>query len=461
MQGRKDARMQGFIPVSLYLCIIFHPSSFILVVMQTVNIGFIGFGTVGCGAVALLQQNRELIERRAGCRLEVRKIVTRHPDKPRPISVDPSLMTGNVREVLDDPHIHIVVEVIGGIDPARQYVLEAIERGKSVVTCNKELMAKHGSEILDLAKVKGVDVNFEGSVGGGIPIIQPLKQQLVGNRVRRIMGIVNGTTNYILTKMTREKKEFADVLREAQSLCYAEADPTADVDGYDAMYKLCILAAIAFGSRVKVEDVYREGIGGVHTRDIDYAQELGYTIKLLAVAQEDDDRLIEMRVHPVLLPNAHPLSAVSDVFNAILVEGDGAGRVMFYGRGAGASPTGSAVVGDIVEIARNICYHATGRVGCTCDHESRAKPVDDMEARFFLRMQVADRPGVIAQIAGIFGREGVSIASVVQKATYGEIAEIVWVTHTVRQAQMNRSVEQIRRLECVEEVSSVIRVEGE
>jgi homoserine dehydrogenase len=306
-----------------------------------------------------------------------------------------------------------------------------------------------------------VDVNFEGSVGGGIPIVQPLKQQLVGNRIRRIMGIVNGTTNYILTKMTREKKEFADVLREAQALGYAEADPTADVDGYDAMYKLCILAAIAFGSRVKVEDVYREGIGGVHARDIDYAQELGYTIKLLAIAQEDDERLIEMRVHPVMLPNAHPLAAVSDVFNAILVEADGVGRVMFYGRGAGASPTGSAVVGDIVEIARNICYNATGRVSCTCDHTSRTKPMNDMEASFFLRMQVTDKPGVIARIAGILGDEGVSIASIVQKATDGKIAEIVWITHTVRQAQMTRSLDDIRRLDCVEEVSSVIRVEGE
>jgi homoserine dehydrogenase len=429
--------------------------------MQTINIGFIGFGTVGCGAVALLRQNRELIERRAGCRLEVRKIVTRHPDKPRPIAVEPSLITSNVREVLDDPNVHVVVEVMGGIEPAKQYVLEAIERGKSVVTCNKELMAKHGSAILDLAKAKGVDVNFEGSVGGGIPIVQPLKQQLVGNRIRRIMGIVNGTTNYILTKMTREKKEFADVLREAQALGYAEADPTADVDGYDAMYKLCILAAIAFGSRVKVEDVYREGIGGVHARDIDYAQELGYTIKLLAIAQEDDERLIEMRVHPVMLPNAHPLAAVSDVFNAILVEADGVGRVMFYGRGAGASPTGSAVVGDIVEIARNICYNATGRVSCTCDHTSRTKPMNDMEASFFLRMQVTDKPGVIARIAGILGDEGVSIASIVQKATDGKIAEIVWITHTVRQAQMTRSLDDIRRLDCVEEVSSVIRVEGE
>lgn len=429
--------------------------------MQTIHIGFIGLGTVGCGAVALLQQNRELIERRAGCRLAVRKIAVRHPDKPRSIAVDPALITGDVREVLEDPHVHIVVEVMGGIDPARQYVLEAIERGKSVVTCNKELMAKHGSEVLDRAKAQGVDVNFEGSVGGGIPIIQPLKQQLVGNRIRRIMGIVNGTTNYILTKMTREKKEFADVLREAQALGYAEADPTADVDGYDAMYKLCILAAIAFGSRVRVEDVYREGIGGVHARDIEYAQELGYTIKLLAIAQEDDDRLIELRVHPVLLPNTHPLAAVSDVFNAILVEADGVGRVMFYGRGAGALPTGSAVVGDIVEIARNIVYGATGRVSCTCDNVPRAKPVDDMEARFFLRMQVADRPGVIAQIATIFGREAVSIASVVQKATYGEVAEIVWITHTVRQAQMTRSLEDIRRLDCVEEVSSVIRVESE
>jgi homoserine dehydrogenase len=429
--------------------------------MQTVNIGFIGLGNVGCGAVALLQQNRELIERRAGCRLEVRKIATRRPDKPRPISVDPSLITGNVREVLEDPNVQIVVEVMGGIEPARQYVLEAIERGKSVVTCNKELMAKHGSEVLDLARAKGVDVNFEGSVGGGIPIVQPLKQQLVGNRIRRIMGIVNGTTNYILTKMTREKKEFADVLREAQALGYAEADPTADVDGYDAMYKLCILAAIAFGSRVKVEDVYREGIGGVHARDIDYAQELGYTIKLLAIAQEDDERLIEMRVHPVMLPNAHPLAAVSDVFNAILVEADGVGRVMFYGRGAGASPTGSAVVGDIVEIARNICYNATGRVSCTCDHTSRTKPMNDMEASFFLRMQVTDKPGVIARIAGILGDEGVSIASIVQKATDGKIAEIVWITHTVRQAQMTRSLDDIRRLDCVEEVSSVIRVEGE
>lgn len=425
--------------------------------MKTIRIGIIGLGTVGCGTVALLQRNRELIRRRAGCEIDIRKIAVRDISKPRDVSVEQDLLTTRVADLLSDPEIDIIVEVMGGTEPAKTFILEAIAAGKSVVTANKELLAKHGAELLDAAKQRSVDVNFEGSVAGGIPLITPLKQSLVANRILCIMGILNGTTNYILTRMTRSGVDFSAALAEAQAKGFAEADPSSDVDGHDAAYKIAIVGAIAFGARFSVDEVYRTGIAKVSTKDIQYASELGYTIKLLAIAQADDSA-IELRVHPTLVPNDHPLASVSEEFNAILVEGDGVGRVMFYGRGAGAEPTGSAVVGDIVDAARNLVHGSRGRLPCTCDQAMHLKRFDDVQSMFYIRMLVEDRPGVLARIAGVLGEERVSIASMIQKGEEQDHAELVWITHSARQQAVDRAVSRIGELEVVKEIGNVIHV---
>jgi len=433
-----------------------------------INIGILGLGTVGCGTVEVLRRNAALISERSGCDLRVTRIATRTPDKTRPVEVDKSLISGDVDAVLNDPEIHIVAELIGGVEPARDYVLRAIAAGKSVVTANKELIAKHGAEIDAAATAAGVDFLFEGSVGGGIPIIAPLRDSLAGNRALQLMGILNGTTNYILTKMTREGLGYAEVLSEAQSLGYAETDPTADVDGWDAMYKLSILAGIAFDTPISLDDIYREGIRKISARDIEYATELGYVIKLLAIARQHPNGELEMRVHPALLPQTHPLANVNEVFNAVLISGDAVGDVMFYGRGAGMEPTGSAVVGDLVAVARRLkngasVAHAGEKVR---PNSATIRDFAEFETHFCVRMQVSDRPGVLAQIATIFGDKGVSLESIVQKKTDGDssqsdTAEIFWMTHRTTQRAMARSLNEFNRLEVVREVSSVLRVEGE
>lgn len=427
-----------------------------------INVGILGLGTVGGGTLDLLQRNAALITGRAGCPITVTRIAVKNVDKARAVAFNPELLTADAHAVLTDPNIHIVAELIGGVAPARDYVLQAIAAGKSVVTANKELIAKHGVEITVAAAQAGVDFRFEGSVGGGIPLIKPLRESLAGNRVQQLMGIVNGTTNFILTKMTREGRDFEEVLAQAQALGYAEADPSADVDGYDTMYKLAILAGIAFSAPVGIQDIYREGIRGVHARDIEYARELGYVIKLIALGRQDEDGAVELRVHPALLPSEHPLANVNDVFNAVFIQGDAVGDVMFYGRGAGSDPTGSAVVGDLVEVARHICR---GQVGQDVHHEAAPKvsmkDFAEVSTRFCVRMQVADRPGTIAQIATIFGDKGVSIESIVQKKSDGDAAEIFWMTHRTSQRAMGRSLNEFNRLDAVREVSSVIRVEGE
>lgn len=425
-----------------------------------INIGILGLGTVGCGTVEVLRRNTELLAARAGCQLNITRIATRHPDKPRPVAVDPAILSGNADDVLNDPNIHIVAELIGGVEPARDYVLRAIAAGKSVVTANKELIAKHSSEIMDAADRAGVDFLFEGSVGGGIPLIKPLRESLAGNRVQSFMGIVNGTTNFILTKMTREGRDFAEVLAEAQSLGYAEADPTADVDGYDAMYKLAILASVAFNAPVSLDTIYREGIQNITARDIEYARELGYVIKLLAIGRQHRDGEAELRVHPTLLPVDHPLANVHDVFNAVFVHGDAVGDVMFYGRGAGSEPTGSAVVGDIIDAARNLRCKAGGRVRHEPFQRAVIKDFAEVETRFYVRMQVVDRPGMLAQIATVFGDMGVSLDSIMQKKSDGETAEIFWMTHLTSQRAMERSLEEFKALDAVRSVSSILRVEG-
>lgn len=424
-----------------------------------IGVGIIGLGTVGSGALRILLENSSIIAQKIGSRVEVLKIADLNPRAGEGVSFDRSILTTDAREILDNPDIDIVVELIGGIHPAKDFILRAISNGKHVVTANKELIAKHGSEILDEAGKRGVDFYFEGSVGGGIPIILPLKTSLAANRISEVIGIVNGTTNYILTKMTNEGRDFSAVLAEAQEAGYAEkVDPSSDIEGLDARYKIAILAAIAFTSRVNLEDVYAEGITRISLKDIQYARELGYVIKLLAIAKQNHTRM-EIRVHPTLIPLGHPLASVNDVYNAVYVRGDFVHDVMFYGRGAGSLPTGSAVAGDIMEIARNINFGSTGRLPCTCFERREVVPMEEVVTKYYMRMLVADRPGVLASIAKVFGDNNVSIATMVQKDLRGDNAEIVMVTHKVVEANFRRAIASIGELAVVAEVSSWIRVE--
>ena len=428
---------------------------------KPVQVGILGFGNVGSGTFATLQENAANIARRAGGPVVVRRIADVDWRRPRPLGVDvpADVRTRDPYAVINDPEIAIVVECIGGVTPARELVLAALRAGQNVVTSNKELIAKHGHELLDEADARGLDIAFEGSVGGGIPVLRPLKESLAGDSIHTVIGIVNGTTNYILTQMTARGRDYAEVLAEAQQHGYAEADPTSDIEGYDATYKLAILASIAFSSRVRLEEIYREGIGRVTAADIGYAGQLGYVVKLLAIARDTPEGL-ELRVHPAFLPATHPLAAVSDVFNAIFVEGSSVGEVMFYGRGAGARPTGSAMAGDIVEVARNIRHGCTGRVPCTCFYDKPVRPMEDIETKHYFRTRVADRPGVLARMAAVFGEEQVSIASLLQTSAAAEEAEIVWITHRTREGGMRRALDRIARLPEVMEVCSWIRVEA-
>jgi homoserine dehydrogenase len=426
---------------------------------DTIKIGILGLGVVGSGTVALLEENRAMIEQKIGANIQITRIAVRSLNKPRAVHVPSSLMTNNPFEVLDDPENDIICELIGGVTPAKEYVLRALQNGKHVVTANKELIAKEGHEILYAAMDRKLDFQFEGSVGGGIPIIQPMKNALGGNTIESIMGIVNGTTNYILTRMTMEGAEFEDVLADAKAKGYAEADPTSDVEGFDAQYKIAILSSIAFTSRVNVQDVYVEGITHITRRDIECARELGYIIKLLGIATREGENGMQIRVHPTLLPEKHPLASTNGVYNAIFVRGNAVGDVMFYGRGAGMMPTGSAVVGDIMDVCRNILFGATGRISCTCFQNRRMVSINEVQSKYYIRMIVADRPKVLSTIAGVLGDHGVSIESVVQKAAHEGHAEIIWVTHKTREASMKDALGDIKELSVVSSIESSLRVE--
>ncbi len=429
--------------------------------MRTITVGILGLGVVGSGTVRILQENADEIARRVGARLVVKRIAVRDVFKERAVKVERGLLTADPFEVIDDPEIEILAELIGGVQPAHGYVMRAIRSGKNIVTANKEMMAKAGHDLMHAAGDAKKDFFFEGSVAGGIPIIGPLKESLAANKVRQVMGIVNGTTNYILTKMTHEGADFDAVLAEAQAHGYAETDPTSDVDGWDAQYKIAILASIAFNSRVPVEAVSAQGIRGVSARDIALAKELGYRIKLVAIATQDEaGETMLVRVHPALLPVRHPLASVDDVFNAVLVQGDAVGDVMFYGRGAGSLPTGSAVVGDLIATARNILGGSTGRIGCTCFEQKRMLPIEQVETKYYVRLRALDKPKALASIANVFGDHHVSIESVVQKMLEddGE-AEIVWITHRVREANLRAALADIARLPAVRSLDNWLRVE--
>ena len=424
---------------------------------KPIRLGFLGMGTVGCGTVRTLLDNQREIEARVGRPLLIHRVAVAHPHKKRDVHLDTGLYTTDGNEVVRDPEVDIVVEVIGGVEPARSFLASALEHGKQVVTANKELLAKVGAELLGMAGARRLDFAFEGSVAGGIPIILPLKVSLAANSIQRLLGIVNGTTNYILTRMSEEGAAFEDVLAQAQKLGYAEPDPSNDVDGADAAYKLAILSSIAFGTRVNIDDVYYEGIRSVTALDVHHARELGYAIKLLAIAQRVEDRL-ELRVHPGLVPIQHPLASVNDVYNAVMVRGSSVGDVMFYGRGAGALPTGSAVAGDIVDVARNIVADATGRLHESTFEHREVVPIQDTRSQFYMRLRADDKPGVIARVATILGDHEVSIATVIQKESQGGSAEIVWVTHATPEGRYRAALEEIRRLPVVHEIGSVLRV---
>jgi homoserine dehydrogenase len=425
---------------------------------STITIGLLGCGIVGSGTVKTLLDNRAAIEQKVDARLQIKRICVRDAHKPRPEWIDRSLLTTDPSQVLDDPEIQVVAELMGGIEPAREYQLRALRSGKHIVTANKELIAKHGHQLLAEAAERRLDYNFEGSVAGGIPIIQAMKIALAANRIQEVIGIVNGTTNYILTRMAQDGLDFEPALAEAKQLGYAEADPTDDVDAYDAAYKLAILASIAFQSRVSLEDVYHEGIRRITKRDIEYARDLGYVIKLLAIAKQVEGAM-ELRVHPAMIPASHPLAAVNDVHNAIYVRGNAVGEVMFYGRGAGSLPTGSSVASDLMETARNIRFGATSRISCTCFETLPAQDIGDVRTNYYFRMHTADRPKVLATIASIFGDHNVSIESVVQKRGTGDEAEIAWITHQTREGDVRAALEKITATDAVRAIDSCIRVE--
>ena len=424
-----------------------------------IEIGVLGLGVVGSGTVALLEANRAEIEHKIGLPLHIKKIVVRDPQKPRSVAVDRRLLTTDASEVLDDPDIDIVCELIGGVSPARDFVMRALRNGKQVVTANKEMIAKEGHALMEEAGRRNLDFQFEGSVAGGIPIIQPMKNALSGNQVMEVVGIINGTTNYILTKMAREHADFDDVLKEAQAHGYAENDPTSDIEGYDAQYKIAILASIAFTSRVSVSEVSVEGITKIAAPDIRYADELGYVIKLLGIARRVGDNQMDVRVHPAFLPKSHPLASANEVYNAVMVKGDSVGDVMFYGRGAGSGPTGSAVVGDIMDVCRNLRFGSTGRVSCTCFEQKTIQPIEDVATRHYVRMTVRDEPRVMATISKIFGDYEINIASMVQKETRGAITEIVWLMHETPGRNIASALKQIASLPIVVEIGSWLRVE--
>jgi homoserine dehydrogenase len=407
----------------------------------------------------VLRRNEESITQRVGTPVRVARVADVDWDRERDVAVPEELRTTDAAEVYAADDIDIVVETIGGIEPATDFVLAAIDNGKSVVTSNKEMMAKRGAGILDAADEAGVDVEFEGAVGGTIPIIRALKESLEANRIEEVTGILNGTTNYILTRMTDEGLDYEDVLADAQRLGYAEADPTNDVEGIDAKYKIAIMSAIAFGQRVNYDEIYSEGITNISPADIDYATEMGYAIKLLATARRAGDGRLAVCVYPALVPKQHPLAQVNGVFNAVWVVGDACDEVMLYGRGAGALPTGSAVAGDVLDCARNIISCTRSRVPCSCAGQADLVPIDDMETRNYVRMRVQDRPGVLGSIATIFGQEGVSIESVVQRGgTTNGLAEIVWIMHEGPERQLHSALGALSQLNIVDDVCSVLRV---
>jgi len=427
-----------------------------------INIGIIGFGTVGTGSVRILLGNKEILKERIGFEINLRRIADLDIVRDRGINIPKDILTTDVDALLNDPDIDIVVELIGGIRPAKDFILKAISNRKHVVTANKALLATAGNEIFTAAHQAGVEIGFEASVAGGIPIIKVIRESLVANRIKAVYGIINGTSNYILTKMTEENVEFSEALKEAQDLGYAEADPALDVEGIDSAHKLAILASLSYNIPISYEEIYTEGISKISPQDIGFGSDLGYKVKLLAIAKESDNK-VEIRVHPTMLPKEYLISKVDGPFNAIYVEGDATGATLYYGRGAGDMPTGSAVVSDIVDIARNIRKNAIGRVPVVTKtlRDIKIKRMDEVTSRYYFRFSALDRPGVLSKISGILGNYNISIASVIQKGRrVGEAVPLVVLTHEAKEKDVRQAISEIDQLPVVMDKTIFIRVEG-
>jgi homoserine dehydrogenase len=426
--------------------------------MNKIEIALLGLGNVGKGVWEIFKNNKNEITKRSGYEIEITKILVNDINKDRGVTIPDGVLTTDIEEILNNDNIKIVVELLGGTHPAKDYMLRAIQKAKHVVTANKQVMALEGKELLDEARKNGVLLYYEGSVAGGIPILKGIEESLTANKIEEIVGIINGTTNYILTKMALENMDFKDALKEAQDKGYAEADPTSDIESYDAMYKLAILTSLSFGINVDVSNIYREGITKVSALDIQYAKEFGYCIKLLAIAKEKDDAL-ELRVHPTMIPLAHPLANVNDSFNAILIKGNAVGDLMFYGRGAGSLPTGSAVAGDIISILRN---DMTLRSISTIENKENSKHIAKREnytSQYYLRLSVKDMSGVLGEISTIWGKNNVSISSITQKGAKEGVVTLVIVTHDATEGDIIKSVEEIENLDSVYGLDNLIRVE--
>jgi len=427
-----------------------------------INVGMIGFGVVGSGTAKILLGNKNILRERLGFDINLKRIAVRDIKSDRGVKVPDGVLTTDVNLIFDDPDIHIVVELIGGIRPAKDFILKAIQHGKHIVTANKALLATEGAEIFNSALRAGIEVGFEASVAGAIPIIKVIKESLIANRIKAIYGIINGTSNFILTKMTEQNVEFSDALKEAQSLGYAEADPTLDIEGIDTAHKLTILSNLAYGIPFSFNDIYIEGISNISTQDIEFALELGYKVKLLAIAKETDGE-VELRVHPTMIPKDHLIAKVDGPFNAIYVDGDATGSTLYYGRGAGSTPTGSAVVSDIADIARNLQKNAVGRVPIIprISRNTRIKKIKDIVSRYYLRFSALDKPGVLSNISGVLGSHNISIKSVIQKGhRIGEAVPLVLLSHDAKELDMRKAIGEIDRLPVVMGKTVFIRVEG-
>ena len=423
---------------------------------KPVRIGMLGCGVVGSSVARLLLADTAELSTRAGVKIELSRIAVR-TIRPHE-GINPALFTTDPFSIVNDPEIDLIIEVMGGIEPARELIMTAIENRKSVVTANKALLASHGAEMFTAAYAKGEDIYYEASVAGAVPIIRPMRDSLAGDFVTRLMGIVNGTTNYILTKMHEDNREFADVLKEAQALGYAEADPTADIEGFDAAAKAAILSGLAFHTRVTVDDVYREGISQITLEDVNIAKSMDHVIKLLAIAELTPADEISVRVHPVMLHKSHPLASVRDAYNAVFVEAESAGSLMFYGRGAGGAPTASAILGDVVAVARHIALNSVGQR--ETDYADRdIAPIESTKTKFLIRLEVADKAGVLAAIATTFANHGVSIQTVNQSGRNSD-AEVTIVTHLATEGELKATVASLKAMDIVNNISSVIRVEG-
>ena len=431
-----------------------------------IGVGLIGFGTVGTGVARVLIENAELIHRRVGVPIKLVRIADLDITRDRGIAIPPGVLTTDIQQVLTDPRVDIVIELMGGYDLAKRVILDAVQRGKHVVTANKALLAVHGEEIFAAASRQGIDLGFEASVGGGIPVIRALMEGLAANNIQSIYGIINGTSNYILSRMTSEGQRFEVVLEEAKRAGYAEADPTFDVAGIDSAHKLTIMVSLAYGTPVNFKEIYTEGITGLTPLDIAYAKEFGFTIKLLAIAKFSDGE-IEARVHPTMVPSASQIAKVDGVYNAIQLVGDAVEDVVLYGRGAGSMPTGSAVVSDVMSIARDMLKNATGRVPPSSYQPDqrrplRMRPMEEITSLYYIRFMVLDRPGVLSQIAGVLGRYGISISSVLQQGRKeGQTVPVVIMTHMAKERDIQNALREINPMPYISEPTTLIRVEGQ